>query len=375
MTETFFCEMILSAEVTEMFQHNHYVPVLKWKMGEYQAISRLSDVAKGKITPLFEIPPVGFDFESGADRESWASHLGDFGRRLASKWQSRTCFVDLKYIPKEIRIAGQHPVDFIFSQVRDEGSAAVPVLSLANDKPFLQAVSRVIRADGRGAALRITLSDFDEDDLIPEIEGRLATVGASITDADLIVDIGAANFVPVKAFVRNLGILYGMIPTPNRWRTFTIIGSSYPQTVAGLEPESLVTRYEWLVYKAFVESLRRDSRIPTFGDYAAASTELVELDMRLIKPLAKLRYTIDDQWYIAIGKNVRSNGFGQYRDMCAKLIRKPFFSGRAFSEADRYIEDCAKGKEKTGNLSTWVWVATNRHLTKVVHDLASLYAS
>jgi hypothetical protein len=358
-----------------MFQHNHYVPVLKWKMGEYQALSRLYEQAKGKITPLFEIPPVGFDFESGEDRESWASHLGDFGRRLGSKWQSRSCFVDLKYIPKEIRIAGQHPVDFIFSQVRDEGSNAVPVLSLASDRQFLQATGRVIRADGRGAALRISLSDFDEDDLTSEIEKRLSLVGTTITDADLIVDLGAANFVPLKAFVRSLSILYDMIPTPNRWRTLTIVGSSYPQTVTRLEPESVVTRYEWLAYKAFVASLRRDSRIPTFGDYGAATPDLVELDMRLIKPLAKLRYTIDDQWYIAVGNNVRSNGFGQYRDMCNKLIRQPFFSGRTFSEADRYIEDCAKGAEKTGNLSTWVWVATNRHLSKVVYDLANLYAS
>jgi len=229
-----------------MFQHNHYVPVLKWKMGEYQALSRLSEQAKGKITPLFEIPPVGFDFESGEDRESWASHLGDFGRRLGSKWQSRPCFVDLKYIPKEVRVAGQHPLEFIFSQVRDVGSTAVPVLSMASDRQFLQAAARVIRADERGAALRITLSDFDEDDLALDIENRLSSVRTAITETDLIVDLGAANFVPVKAFVRSLGILYEMIPTPNRWRTLTIVGSSYPQTVAGLDPESLVTRYEWL---------------------------------------------------------------------------------------------------------------------------------
>jgi hypothetical protein len=344
-------------------------------MGEYQALNRLSDQAKGKITPLLEIPPVGFDFEAGENRESWDAHLGDFGRRLRSKWQSRPCFVDLKYIPKEVRVAGQHPIDFVFGQVRDEGSTAIPVLSLASDRPFLNAVGRAVRADGRGTALRITLTDFDNDEMASEIDERLSSVGVALTDADLIVDLGTPNFVPVKAFVRSLGILYEMIPTPNRWRTLTIVGSSYPQTVAGFEPETFVTRYEWLAYKAFIGSLARDARIPTFGDYAAATTELVELDMRLIKPLAKLRYTIEDQWYLAVGKNVRSNGFGQYRDMCTKLIRQSFFSGRTFSEADRYIEDCAKGVEKTGNLSTWVWVATNRHLTKVVYDLANLYAS
>jgi hypothetical protein len=358
-----------------MFQHNHYVPVLKWKMGEYQALNRLSDQVKGKVTPLLEIPPVGFDFESGENRESWSSHLGDFGRRLRSKWQSRPCFVDLKHIKQDVRVANHHPLDFVFGQARAEGCSAIPVASLDSDRQFLQVARKIARDDGRGAAIRLSLSDFDADDLSADIENCLSLLGVTIPDADLIVDLDASNFIPIKAFVRSLSIMYAMIPTPNRWRTLTIVGSSYPETVAGLGAELLIDRNEWLAYKAFVRSLGGESRIPTFGDYAAANPELVELDMRLIKPLAKLRYTIDDQWYIAVGSNVRSNGFGQYRDMCEKLIRKPFYSGRTFSEADRYIYDCAKGKEKTGNLSTWVWVATNRHITKVISDLASLYAS
>ncbi|MGO9777636.1 MAG: beta family protein [Terracidiphilus sp.] len=357
-----------------MFQHNHYVPVLKWKMGEYQALSRLSDQAKGRITPLLEIPPVGYDFEAREDRESLSSHLGDFGRRLRSKWQSRQCFVDLKYVPAKERLAGQHPVDFVFGQTRDEGLTAVPVVSLSSDKPFLRAVSKVVQTDQHGAALRITRPDFDKDAMETEIDDCLSAVGVRITDADLIVDLDTPDYVPIRAFVRNLMIMYEMIPTPNRWRTLTIVGSSYPKSVSDLESR-FVTRYHWLAYKAFVSALGRDSRIPTFGDYAAAPLDPPNLDMRMIKPLAKLRYTKDDEWYIAVGSNVRTNGFGQYRDMCAELIRQPFFSGNDFSDADRYIYECAKGTEKTGNLSTWVWVATNRHLTKVVYDLANLYAS
>jgi len=41
------------------------VPILKWKMGEYQALQRLSTPVKDCLTPLLEIPPVGFDFETG----------------------------------------------------------------------------------------------------------------------------------------------------------------------------------------------------------------------------------------------------------------------------------------------------------------------
>ncbi len=70
----------------------------------------------------------------------------------------------------------------------------------------------------------------------------------------------------------------------------------------------------------------------------------------------------------------RYHGFGQYQQMCATLVALPYFSGRAFSAGDAYIADCAAGTVTTGNLSTWVWVSTNRHLTKVVDDLASAHA-
>jgi hypothetical protein len=130
---------------------------------------------------------------------------------------------------------------------------------------------------------------------------------------------------------------------------------------------------EWQSYKALLPLLGTGGRIPTFGDYAVAHPDPVELDMRLIKPFAKMRYTITDNWYYEKGAQVRSHGFGQFQTMCANLIAQPFFSGSHFSAGDAYIADCAAGRANTGNLSTWVWVSTNRHLTKVVDDLATAH--
>src|ERR1700739_4560712 len=106
-------------------------------MGEYQALQRLGNPIKDALTPLFEIPPVGFDFETGQNKESADDHLGDFGKRLKSKWQARRCFVDLKYLPASTRLAGgRHYVDAVFAAARAEGCAAVPVVSFACDQDF-----------------------------------------------------------------------------------------------------------------------------------------------------------------------------------------------------------------------------------------------
>jgi hypothetical protein len=355
-----------------MFSHRHYVPILKWKMGEYQALSRLDKRIKDGLMPLLEIPPVGFDFETGLDRKSADEHLADFGKRLKAKWDGRPCFVDLKYVPPTTRLAGGiHFVEGVFADIRASGAQAIPVITLSSDPPFLAAAASVVRADNKGVCLRLNPDDFDRGTFAADIEGLLRQIGATWADADLVIDFGTPTYTPITAFVRLLSSTITLVPALNRWRTFTLAGTSYPSpAIATTTPFQLVPRREWEAYRAFVATIGREGRIPTFGDYAVAQPDPVALDMRFIKPVAKLRYTIDDLWYIARGTPVRTNGFGQFRDMCDTLKRQSFFDGRPFSAGDEYIEDCAAGTVPTGNLSTWVWVATNRHLTKVVSDLA-----
>ncbi|WP_198245633.1 beta family protein [methane-oxidizing endosymbiont of Gigantopelta aegis] len=43
--------------------YDKYVPILKWRLGEYQALLRLDKNIKDNIRPLIVIPPVEFDFE------------------------------------------------------------------------------------------------------------------------------------------------------------------------------------------------------------------------------------------------------------------------------------------------------------------------
>lgn len=358
-----------------MFNHRHYVPILKWKMGEYQALQRLANPVKDGLTPLLEVPPVGFDHEAGQDRESVDEHLGDFGRRLRAKWQARPCFVDLRHIPPHTRMAhGGHYVEAVFADTRDQGCTAIPVVSLGSDPAFINATAAVLRVDRRGVCLRLAITDFDRPALAGDIERLLRTLGVGWPDADLVIDLGTPNYVPIAAFVRTMPALLGLVPMLNRWRTLTIAGTSYPQSVAAITPPfQIIPRHEWVAYRVLVGRLGPEARIPTFGDYAVAHPDLVELDPRIIRPFAKLRYTIGDAWHIGRGTTVRTDGFGQYRTMCATLVAQPYFDGAAYSAGDEHIAGCAAGTAATGNLSTWVWVSTNRHLTKVVADLATFH--
>lgn len=357
-----------------MFNHLHYVPILKWKLGEYQALSRLTPNVKDRIVPLLEIPAVGYDFEKHRSSKSLDDHLSDFGRRLKSKWQARPAFIDVRLIAPSERMAdGTHPLERLLTQSRSEGCHAIPVIALNSDSEYLQATATGKTIDSRGVCLRLQLEDFDRSNLAGDIEAILRSVGASYADAHLVVDLGDKQFLPVTAFVQTLITAIRRLPALNRWCTFSVAGTSYPASLAAIDGAKLMRRQEWSIYRALVRELGDDIRIPTFGDYAVAHPDPVELDMRLIKPFAKLRYTTPDDIYIAKGRAVRTSGFDQYRGMCQTVTRQPFFDGADFSDGDRYIFDCANGNEPTGNLTTWVWVSTNRHMARVVADVASFH--
>ncbi len=354
--------------------HRKYVPVLKWKMGEYQALARLSEEIKSRVVPLIEVPPAGFDFETKQVKKTPSEHLKDFGKKLNDKWQDRNCLLDLKYFDPKIKMGSQHYVNFIFDQTIANDCGAIPVLSLQSDEAFLKAVAKIPSIEESGIAIRLANGDFDNPQLADQIKDIGKRTGVGWGETDVIVDLCRPEYIPKTVFRGGLAMMLASIPQLNKARSMVVIGTSYPKVLAEYkDKEQHVPRMEWIGYKDFVGTLDEQARIPTFGDYAVAHPDLVELDMRFVTPYAKLRYTLEDSWYLAIGKAVRTEGFEQYRDMCKSLIKQPFFDGPNFSAGDEYIDQCAKGKVKTGNLSTWVWVANNRHITKTLSDLSSFF--
>lgn len=356
------------------------MPILKWKMGEYQALERLDKGSKDGIVPLFEVPTIGYDFEKQQDAKSLDAHLKDFGKRLKAKWDSRVCLVDLQFITNGKpchMVSGHHCVDAIFLDARANGCHAIPVITLGADAAFKQAVARVIQQDRQGVALRITIADFDEENMEQAIDALLVELSVKYTDVDLILDMKSPDYQSLSFAAMQMQMLLAKLPALNLWRSLVVAASSFPSVLppqAKGQPFIPLSRNEWKAYKLLIPLLGKTARLPSFGDYAVAAPEMVTLDMRMINPSAKIRYTYDEHWHFAVGKSVRSasaGGFGQYRQLCATLAAQPYFDGAGASAADDYILACAAGTAPTGNLSTWVWVATNRHLTLVRKQLAS----
>lgn len=354
-----------------------YVPILKWKQGEYLALERLENDIKDQITPLIEIPPIGWDFEKGCLAKTINEHLSNFGDRLNKKWKTRRCFVDLSLLDQSFRMEdGLHPVEFVFGETRKHGSCAVPVIRFDRDIYYQHAIKNEVKKDGNGLCIRLLFEDIIKSDIEGRIEILALSNGLELSDIDVILDLKAPNFHPLEAFSKALHSAINKLDILKQCRSFTMAATSFPESMGVVKKgNQLIERSEWLLFHEYLSHCKDNDIQPQFGDYAIAHPVLTQQDMRLLRPSASLRYTIDNAWYIEKGVNVRDYGFKQYVDMCRSLVGSGYFLGGDYSEGDNYIHECSINKASTGNLTVWRRIGTNHHITKIVRDLSNSYVT
>ncbi len=359
-----------------MFGHNHYVPILKAKDGEYGALETLSASTRQAITPLLEIPPIDWDYAADRPKKTIDQHLKKVGQKIERAWgQRRHLFVDLPlWIPANERMVdGEHPLEYIFTSLRTRGIEASPVVGLLRPDEYLSACRNIIIRDRRGVCVRILREDFvDSDDLDRVVDDVLAAIGAEVQDADLVLDLQAltpAETTDADELIK----LLDRLPRLSLWRTFTVTGTSFPRTLMGLPSSefSIIPREEWNLWRSLARNGDRIVRLPTFGDYGVSHPEPSEVDPRIIRPSASIRYTHDKYWLVPKGRNLRDYGFDQFHEVCRMLIQRAEYAGRQFSWGDQYIYDCAARRDGPGSLTTWRKVGTSHHVEFVVRQLAN----
>jgi hypothetical protein len=180
-----------------IFDHKRYVPCLRWKQGEYQALLFLHDYTKNDITPLIEIAEIGYDFETEQEAKTVDEHLEHFGQRLIDKWGYRWAFIDLKNINAAERMKdGRHPVQFIFDDLRQRNAFVIPVTGIGRDNVYQKAVAAVIAGDKSGVCLRLSLPDIASEAFATRLEELLRKLKVDRSDCLLIIELEAPSFVP-----------------------------------------------------------------------------------------------------------------------------------------------------------------------------------
>ena len=266
---------------------------------------------------------------------------------------------------------GREIFTYVFKELREFEANAVPAVSLGADTRTVRAVEAIVKRDNFGVAISVCLEDLMTPNPDAQVQNLVSAVGVELSDTDLIVDLGAPNFVPYQAFSGALIVALQKLGNLHAYRNFVVIGTAIPETFKDIAKGSdEIPRHDWLFYLTLIAKLPARMRRPNFGDYTIVHPKFAPVDMRMIKSAGKIVYTTPHSWAVRKGGAFRDNP-EQMHGHCADLVSKGIFKGAGYSSGDSYIAKCALREEGPSNLTKWKNVAINHHITQVLDDLAT----
>jgi hypothetical protein len=373
------------------FDHSHYVPILKGKQGELNALRNTDPKLLTRFTPMIEVPPIPSEYPDGQDDPVPAKSIDEHIKAVAKMFAKSlkgipSLFLDGYYIELEDELDnGSSPIDALFASMRSAKIPFIPSIGLDRVEDYADSVSHAIKTDKRGCCLRLVESDIEGfAELSDQIDGLLEILSVSYDKVDLLLDFGPK--VPQKSA---LPFLIDALPYVEKWRTLTIAASSFPSSMMALKKNSIeeLDRDEWLAWLSVRSKKKTVTRIPTFGDYAINHPVLTEINPKIMQMSPNIRYTDSVSYVVAKGQaqprkkkkptpeeeaaRARLAPKIQYPKLAAMIKAHPDWKGKDFSWGDEFIDRCAR-KECVGSSTDWRAVGTCHHIAAVVRQLANL---
>lgn len=358
-----------------MFNYNHYVPILKGKKGELEALSELNKSVKEQLTPLIDIPQVDTDFDTGKPKKSLSTHLSNTISKIKTSWGvEQAFFLDLFDLKPSDRVDnGIHPLTYIFDLMRSNNIKAIPTTGFDRDEAHNEAVAKTISADERGVCIRLLTEDVENvKELGSNIIQMLQTLKVPPGRTHILMDFKELKHEDIKLAAKTVVSAINNVNEINNYASLTIAATGFPGSLSevGTQTTMKIQRTELFFWKTILNQ-SNISRVPTFGDYGIANPVTLDLDWRIIPLIANIRYTLEKEWLIIRGKDQKKYGGKQGYQLSKILIKSIDYYSPDYCWGDRYISDCAKELVGPGSLTTWRKIGTNHHLTLVSEQIAN----
>lgn len=359
-----------------MFNQKHYIPILKWKSAEQQAIVKLSPEEKKFVTPLIQIIMPALKALKAGEKEktpeeqreelvaSFKTKMLAIPEEILTSWGNDHAFIDLSLVP--IASLRNEGIEQIITSGDVLGLSLIPVINLSSDDEAKGVVFSLAKKYKKGLCLRLVCSDFEDiSKLNSSLEEFVKKSGLSEKEVDLLVDLKEK-----KEDYDKIITLTQSITNLLDWRTFMFASGAFPVDLSEYKVgRTDIDRTDWNNWSNQIKSGKL-KRAPSFADYTIQHPIYKEA-AGFFSPSASLRYTLNDKWLIMRG---RKGNAAQYLANAQLLSKLPEFFGEKFSFGDAQINE--KGKDinspKTGNAKTWLVATINHHLACTVDQVAKL---
>lgn len=351
-----------------------YLPILKSKLGEFTALSKLSPAAKKKIAPLFEVTPLEWDHSEQQKPKTLDDHLMSFCKKFVSKWPTDNCFIDV-HLLNWVGIDNTDRIEFIYKLLLSQNYCPAPVIHINSTNAFFEALERTFDVIGLSEiGLRVNLDIVTSENFEREVLNVLEKVSLKPNDTHLIFDLKDSDFSDIENFSEGVLDILGAFPFFNEWKSFTLAGTAFPESTTIKAGFWEFNRNDWEFYRLLNGKLRMKQfdRDINYGDYSIVNPKYFEFDPKKMSSSANIRYTHNKTWVVAKGKALKeSKDYQQYKVLAKQIYDKKYL-GEGASEGSMHLAKCVRGEVKPGSPNVWMWVGNNHHFTKVLFDLFSI---
>ena len=361
----------------------NYIPILKAKAGEFEAISHFSDQDLEKFVPLFEIPVLDESKKQRLIKENKLpviSFLDSVLDGIAESFSGRKFFIDFSYWPTDSQVeSGEHIILHVFNRLIARGKQSNPVIDYDSwdDPSYASAFKSMQLFEDNQLCIRFhmnadTIEEIYSDPIylnigIENILGELSIPPQKIV---LLIDFSdlSSDKITIPDVAEHVIQTVNIFQEQNFGQTF-MAGCSLPVFISDAVPKpnstGLSIRKEMVAWQAI---LQRNPHLNIgFADYAVRNPSSNEFGYGNTN--GKIRYTIDKHFFIVRGHQLKTGDKGaQYYHLSDKLINSRYYLGRNFSWGDEQVYHCSQKKFK-GRSQDWIAIDTNHHIKTVLLEL------
>lgn len=326
-----------------------YVPILKAKKGESDALSR---TRAPNLTPLLEV----MDTRKALNEipKAWPTDQGPIWVHVLDDPEDE--FSDYP----------QSLTDF-FNGL-EETMLPVPVVTPFEHHDVLNTYSTMSAVRENGITVRIDAEEMLDPniDINRDIQYALDVLGLLPNQVNLVLDGGLLTGSPRVQSALALQALHSL--KSKSWHEVVVAFSAFPQAVGNVAVKSSVTALAREDALAFNQTKANSPLEITYGDYGIGTPTYGQASY---SPIPNLKYASGMEWKIHRGES-RNDPSPQIRAIAKDIVQSSYFSGTDFSPADKMINDIASSASGPGNATTHVSIGMCRHFHVVLDRLSNL---
>jgi len=348
-----------------------YIPFLKIKGNEINAIGELAPNVRKSICPFFDYP-----FKPKLDAAVFRDNVEMFARSFDRHiGKDNEFYLDNYDLNDALTVGQTHNYYFLidcFSRF-----PVIPVVSTDRSSRHISAVSdlktsKVIK--NNVIAFRATPEIFEEYNVVrDEIDEELGSVFSQFEEIDLILDCRVCSKLDSASTATEIANFSKGFCSDYRVRRVVVTGSSIPASVGDIlktQAERIVQRRELEIYRATMAIHKHQSLI--YGDYTTVSPNYSDLDVppEVLQNVmtAKFTYTFGESHFFIRGQGLKTKGRNQYFKMAEKLCAQEFFRGENYSSGDQYFFEKSRGAGKNCGPNTVIKPSVNTHISYIILD-------